>query len=471
MPFDTHPLDVLVVLAFLAACLVIGIVIAIRMRGRPFDEFATDKGQLGLFHTTATVISTIAGFAIVFAHSIYGFQYGVSVFWAPPAVFIAFTLFGCFAPRLWREANQHNYTTYADMLLQRYDRKTQIIGSLLTLANFLSLTAINIFGIGLILSSLLGWTFAMAVVFAAGIVIIYTLLGGFRAVVWTDALQLFVTAIGLAILLPFAHRAVNAVGGMRSSLPQEYFALGHWGIDKIVGTYIVIIPVFFSSQDIWQRVFAAKDPKTAQRAVWIGGVIVAVAAACAVYLGMIARVLVPDSEPQLALPDLVRAVAKPGLAGLMLAAYLASFCSSADSFLLVVSSAITQDFYRRRNITNISDRALRAAIRWTTVVCGVLCIAIILVFPDIVGVLFTVLTWLMILVPATLAGFFWQRASSTAAFYSILFGFLTAVVYSFTTGDAETAGVVAIGPTLLILIIGSYWRPRTDTEARDQQSC
>lgn len=444
---EAHGIDIAIVVVFFVTCLIFGIVLARRQKG--FATFVLAERRLGFLHAFGTIVSTIAGFSIVFAHAIYGYMYGISVMWSPPAVLVAFLLFAVFVPRLKEAADRNGYETYADMLLRRYDRKTQILGSILTVLNFLALAAINVYGIGLILSTLLGWSFQLSVLFGAGIVVTYVILGGFWAVVWTDLLQMFVTIAGLLVLLPITYAAVSKVGGLRLSLPEEYFAAGTWGLDKIIGVYVVVIPVLFSSQDIWQRVFAAKDVRTARNAVIAGGILISVGAAVAVYLGMCSRALMPDIDSEYALPRLITQVLPAGAVGLLMVGYLAAFTSSADSFLLVISSAVSKDLLR-------SDKQQEKAVavtRVVTLLCGVVVIGIIMAVPDIVKILFTVLTWLMILVPATLAGFFWKRATATAAFWSILAGWVIAILYAILTGDAETAGVVAAVPTVAILII------------------
>ena len=103
----------------------------------------------------------------------------------------------------------------------------------------------------------------------------------------------------------------------------------------------------------------------------------------------------------------------------------------------------------------LDEKKAVATIRIITLICGVVIMGIIMAAPDIVTILLTVLTWLMILVPATLAGFFWKRTTANAAFWSILIGWLIAIAYSVTTGDAETAGVVAVVPTVAVLVIVS----------------
>lgn len=449
--YEIRGIDFFIVLLFFLICLAIGIFLSKRQKG--YDAFILAERTLGFWHILGTIVSTIAGFSIVFVHIMLGYKYGISVMWSPPALLIAFLLFSMFVGKLKEASVSKNYETYADMLLERYDRKTQVIGSVLTIVNFLALAAINVYGIGLLLSILFNMSFQLSVLLGAGIVVTYVLLGGFLAVVWTDAFQMVVTFVGFAVLVPATYIAVSKAGGLRANLPIESFGLATWGIDKIIGTYVVVIPVFFSSQDIWQRVFAAKNTKTARNAIIAGGFLISIGAVIAVYLGMCCRALFPDIDPEYALPTLITKVLPSGAIGLLMVAYLAAFTSSADSFLLVISSAITQDFYRSRQNSVISEKKAITVIRIVTLICGVFVIAIIIAVPDVVKILFTVLTWLMILVPATLAGFFWKRTTANAAFWSILVGWIVAIAYAVVTGDAETAGVIAVIPTLVVLIL------------------
>jgi SSS family solute:Na+ symporter len=336
------------------------------------------------------------------------------------------------------------------MLLDRYDSRTEIAGSLITIANFLALIALNIYGLGVILSSIVGLSFTASAILGMGVVILYTILGGFRGIVMNDVLQTIAMNVGIYVMVPIAAAAVSAAGGFEAKLPSEHLDPASYGIDKIIGTYVVVLPVLFSSQDIWQRVFAARDLKTARRSVIASGIMLSMIATASVFLGLCARVILPSIEASQVLPELAKQLLGPGLTGVVVVAYIAAFAGSAGGFLLVISSAVTKDFYLNFMKRKLTDRQIVVASRWITLFCGLVPLGIIVLFPNVVAILFTVLTWFMILVPATLGGFFWPGATKEGAFWSIIVGWLVAVAYTAATGDAETAGVAAAVPTLIV---------------------
>ncbi len=459
-------IDILIILLYLCFCIVLGIYLV--RRQRTFETFILADRELGFIHTCGTFLSTLLGFSVLYATAILAFQFGISVLWGPVAYLCAFIVFYLFANRLKTISDNLQFYTYADMLGARFGRSTQFVGSLTMLIVFLCFVSINIFAIGTILSILTGLSILQATLLAGGIVIIYTMCGGFLAIVWTDVFQFLFIMLGLIVILPLAYLKVNAAGGLSTNLPPEFFNLSNWGIENIVGMFFVVVPVFLASQDVWQRVFAAKDLKTAKRSIISAGFIIFIFTVCAIFIGLYGKVLLPDVNPQLIVPALITKVLGPGLIGIVLVGFLSAFMSSADSFIMVVQSSFVQDFYRGYFNKDADDKQLLIVSRVATAVSGAIPIIICILVPDFVKILFNILTWILILIPATLAGFFWKKTNETAATASITVGWVVALIWALGPGDSVTAGAVAVLPTIAVLLLVSFFGKPPKQEVLEQ---
>ena len=311
-------------------------------------------------------------------------------------------------------------------------------------------------------------TFAMpkdaSIMVGAAIVLVYTMLGGFWAVSVTDTIQGFLMIIA-AIVLPVA--ALVAVGGM-VNLANGLADIGSGGSPLPPGPTFSLVAVFFvlgtfgigvgypGQPHVVNRFMALRDKRSLQQ-----GRIIAVLWAVVVYAGMLtlglcARVLYSDlGDSEQILFHSAQALLPPVVAGIMLAAVLSAIMSTADSQLLVASSAISYDW----NLTAHEAPSSLANSRITVVVVLVLATLLALVWrADIFSrVLFA---WAALgsafgpLLIIRLAGY---EVSAKGTIASMLTGFGLTVILSWLP---NTPGDVAerVLPFLLALGLATWFR-------------
>ncbi|MEO1691831.1 MAG: sodium/proline symporter, partial [Cyanobacteria bacterium J06631_6] len=203
------------------------------------------------------------------------------------------------------------------------------------------------------LNSLFGWNYAWGIIIGAIIVVIYCFSGGIRASIWTDSVQTIVMIGALLMLLVVTLFASGGVGDIFSNLgeidpnlvklfPSNLawgfmpFFLG-WlvaGFGAVGQPHIVVRAMAIDSADNMGK---ARDIRT------ICGFITAFTA---IFIGLAARVLLPDlNDPELALLDLSQSLLPGILVGVILAGLFAATISTADSQILSCSAALTQDLF------------------------------------------------------------------------------------------------------------------------------
>jgi len=200
-------------------------------------------------------------------------------------------------------------------------------------------------------------TFALSknasILIGAAIVLVYTMLGGFWAVSVTDTIQGFLMVVS-AILLPVA--ALGAVGGM-TGLSTGLAEIGSVGSPLPATSMYGPAALFFVLGTLGIGVGYPGQPHVVNRFMALGderslaqGRTIAIVWAVLVYAGMLtlglcARVLYSDlGDSEQVLFHSAQALLPPIVAGVMLAAVLSAIMSTADSQLLVASSAISYDW-------------------------------------------------------------------------------------------------------------------------------
>ncbi len=295
---------------------------------------------------------------------------GVSAYWIIPGCLLGF-LFNWFvlAARMREASGRTGALTLADFFAYHFKERRPILRILTVVVILVAMVlyvAAQMAAAGKAFSaSFARISFSQGVLIGAGIVLVYTVAGGFRAVCWTDFLQALLM-VGTLVVFPiyllaaeggfgFIHaQLTTADPSLLSFMPA---AAGPALIGFLFGSGALGINLGYPGQPhVLVRFMALSDPKSAR----IGGLISAVWATLvyfgAVTVGLMARAMTAAGEawgPQLANdPDTGLVIAAmnmlPGmLAGIVLAAVLAAICSTADSQLVVAASGAANDLYGR----------------------------------------------------------------------------------------------------------------------------
>lgn len=207
---------------------------------------------------------------------------------------------------------------------------------------------------------LLGWPLPVGAILAATVVVGYSLAGGIRASIWTDALQSLVMIGAMAILLvaavnhlggpSHAFELLQAVPGYADPLPPDLALPGLPGLLLFVAGWMVAGFAVIGQPHIMVRFMALNDGKrmVTVRAWYYSWFVLFYLAATAV--GLLARLILGAEmgDAELALPTMAKQLLAPPLVGLLLAGIFAATLSTADSLVLACSAAVTQDLPPRR---------------------------------------------------------------------------------------------------------------------------
>lgn len=338
-----------------------------------------------------------------------------------------------------------NAVTVNDFIKERYNSNLLvIITSISVTVFFIAAMSAQWIGASRLLQGAIGISYRSALAFFALTVILYTTIGGFRAVVLTDTLQGIVMTIGTIALFV---GTVIAGGGISNIMSKMYaispgmvtpFGVAEGFMTKawvtsfwiLVGFAIVGIP------SVSTRAMSYKDCKSLSRGIKYGTVIAIILLLGMHLVGAFGSTLVSGIESgDLVVPTLATTLFSPWLAGIILAGPLASVMSTVDSQLLVVVGAIVNDLYSNYinpKVRNDSKKLSRVSFI-SSIIIGAIIYLVSLNPPELMvwlnlyanaGIISTFL-WPIIL------GLYWKRANSKGAFASIIVGVGSYVTFSY----------------------------------------
>lgn len=330
-------------------------------------------------------------------------------------------------------ARKYQAITLIDFLRERYQSKTVVIVSAASIILFLfaSMAAQWIGGARLI-ESLTGLNYSTALFIFAGAVLIYVIIGGFRAVALTDAVQGSVMVIGTIILLVATVIAGGGISNIMNDLVVENPNLvSPYGADRsltplYVSTFWILIGIgVIGLPQIAVRAMSYKNSKGMHSAIIIGTIALATVMFGMHLIGVLARPVLPGIEiGDKVMPLLTLKVLPPYLAGIVLAAPMAAIMSTVNALLILVSSTVVKDIYLNYIKPTASDAQIKKASFYVTTIIGIAVVLVALRPPDLLvwlnlfafGGLESVFLWPVIF------GLYWKTGNKYGAISSMIIG-------------------------------------------------
>jgi SSS family solute:Na+ symporter len=334
-------------------------------------------------------------------------------------------------PRLKKLDMKEGLLTFPDFLSIKYNQKVGIVAAVISAIGYTGFTAGQILAGGKLAAgsifSDISWADPLyfSLITMAFIVVMYTVLGGLKAVIYTDTVQWIVLLSGLLFLgLPFAYHKLGGWETISQTLPDAHFSFLNVSWITIVNWSFSIIPIWFIAMTLYQRVYASPNVKQARRAFFIAGLFeYPLMAFSGVTLGMLARLAFPASDAETALPLLLNSVLPIGIAGFVLASYFSAVMSTADSCLIAASGNFVNDIVSKFNGRKISDRQIMKLSQLSTMAIGILAFLLATSFTSVLEVVLMSYSFMVsgLLIP-TLAAYFTKHTNSTAALLSMIGG-------------------------------------------------
>ena len=275
------------------------------------------------------------------------------------------------SPRLRVYTEKTNALTLSSFFAGRFRDPTgllRVASSIIILLFFTIYAASGLVAAGKLFDTMFRIDYRTAVLIGAAAILVYTLLGGYLAVCWTDLIQgmLMVFAIVVVPLVALRHAGSTTGFGAGWQAVLEAGAAKNLSLFPSAGnslTFLAIVSCavwglgYFGQPHILSRFMSIRDVKLFPRSITIAMIWVVISLLGAVAVAFVAMPLFPGldaGEAEKVFIKLILAFFPPWLGGILLAAIMAAVMSTIDSQLMVSASALTEDFYRRiirRNAT------------------------------------------------------------------------------------------------------------------------
>ncbi|RAV29540.1 sodium:solute symporter family protein [Sinomicrobium soli] len=380
-------LNYTVIILYFAVMILIGVRYSKRQRST--DDYFKGGGRipwwaagLSLFGTSLSAITFMAVPAKTYAEDwTYFFFQMTPLLTAPVIVF----LFIPFYRRL-------NITTAYEYLEKRFNLATRLMGSLSFILLQLGRVGIVLLLPALAINLVTGINIELCILSMGTVSVIYTMMGGIEAVIWTDVLQVVVLLGGAILSIVVIALQLDLGMAQEIEIAREYDKLRilDWALDFREPTiWVVVLGGIFSNliasgtdQTMVQRYLTTSGEKEASQSAWTFALMAIPATLVFFSIGTLLFLFYRENpgDMNISLPNndaifpwYIVTQLPAGISGLLIAGVLSAAMSSLSSSMNSVSTAFITDFYFRMKKRN-TGRTLSAA-RWATLVFGILGIA------------------------------------------------------------------------------------------------
>ncbi|MEZ5103837.1 MAG: sodium:solute symporter family protein [Draconibacterium sp.] len=423
-------IDYSIFIAYLA--IMLGIGIYFMFKNNSVDDYFVGGRKMNAFHIGLSVVATDVGGGFSIGLGGLGFVMGLSGTWLLFTGLIGAWLSAVLLiPKVSKLAAVHHFLSFPQFLKQLYNWKVALTAGFISAIGYLGFTSSQILaGAKLASATFPNISLQTALVLMGIIAVIYTSAGGIKAVIYTDTFQWILLMSSLVFVgIPICYSGIGGYETIKATLPGSFFSLSNVSWQQIVNWFITIIPIWFIGMTLYQRIYAAGDKKTAQKAWFIAGLFeYPIMAFTGVILGVFAKVAFENGiigsnmngimDPEMGLPVLLRTILPVGLTGIVLSAYFSAIMSTADSCLMAASGNVITDLLNKHNSSTIM---LLSQI--TTLIIGASAIFIAWKVPNVLELMLHSYSFMVsgLFIPV-LAGIFSKRRSSTGALWSMITG-------------------------------------------------
>lgn len=471
-----HFIDLGIFLVYMLAMLGVGFYFL--KKNKNTDDYYVGGRQMSSWHIGLSVVATDVGGGFSIGLGGLGFVMGLSGSWMLFTGLIGAWLAAVFLiPKISRLSRRHRWLTFPQIFEHFYNGRVALLAGIISAIGYMGFTASQILaGAKLAAASFEGLGLHTALLVMGIIAIVYTVMGGMKAVIYTDTIQWIILMGGLIFIgIPLGYQAIGGWKQIEATLAPEMLSLQNLRWQTFVNWAVTIIPIWFVGMTLYQRIYATRSTREARKAWFIAGLFeYPIMAFMGVLLGLFSRVgyeqglfaslgidATTPIDPEMGLPMLLRQVLPIGLMGLMLSAYFSAIMSTADSCLMASSGNVLTDIIGRFHTFN--QQALLRISQLLTLLIGSIALWLAFSMQEVLDMMLYSYSFMVsgLFIPV-LGALFREKTSSIAAFWSMLSGgSITLGLILLDTGLPYELDPIIFGmlASLLIFILFSWWFP------------
>lgn len=456
--------DILIIIIYFGVIVYIGFRSAVKTRTDSEDYLLAGR-SLTLPIFVMTLVSTWYGGVLGVGE--FSYRYGISSWVMQGVPYYIFA--AIFAALLAKKIRSTHLYSIPDKLELSYDKKTAIVGSILTF--ILTTPAPYILMISVFIQMLFGLNLITSLIITAVVALSYLYWGGFRADIQTDIIEFFMMFLGFAIILPYSYHQFGGFQFLNSSLPATHLTW-HGGnpvqylfVWFFIALWTLIDPAFH------QRCYAAKDGKVAQRGIFISIIFWLIFDFLTTATGLYARAALPDlQDPMMSYPMLAEKILPPVAKGLFYTGILATIMSTLNTLAFLSAQTLGRDIiiriklFKKRTLTNCKQDGINETlwIQMGLIITIIISVGLAIIIPSVVKIWYTIGTLVVpgLLIPVVASYFKNLHIPARYAFFAMIFSWSVSFLW-FLTGYVHVQGekylldIEPMYPGLIVSLI--FW--------------
>ncbi len=466
---------VVVLVTYFLIVLTIGFLARTRWKSSPETYFLADR-KLGTWVLLATMVATNFSAFTVFGTSGAGYRDGYAFF---PIMgfgtgFMALT-FWVLGRRIWKIGLEHGVVTPPEMIRAIYGSPfLSFLFAVVMIIFTVPYLALQPMAAGYALEELVGLPYFKGCLLVTGIIVLYTLRGGLRAVAWTDLFQgvLMVVLLAVSLVLIASYHGGFGIANQKvmASTPELFSRPGALGKYTVSIWFSYMMLWFFCDPmfpQLFQRFFSAKSDKTISRMMLFYPLICTLVFFMPIAIGVLGHLSIPDlagKEADRILPMVITLVSGNIMSALVIACGLAALMSTMDSQLLTLSSIFTKDI-----LDLTGGRRLQGPMTGRIFVVFLSIAGLVLAYrppSTILQIATQTFTGLAVLFPTVIFGLYLKKVKPLSAILSIFFGETMVALHYFklipTGGFLPVVSVMAVTFSIYIFVhVVLMWREKS----------
>ena len=446
---DTSGIIGAVFIVYAGIMLWIGYIVS-RSTHSPTDFFLANRSLKAWVTAVSSTASSESAWAVLGTVGL-AYKDGLSALWFFPGCLLGYGLNWFFvAERLRKYSREKKIITIPDYLETHFTDNThliRIISVIIIFACMMAYIAAQFLAIGKTFDAIFDIPHLVSIPIGGTIIIIYTMMGGFRAVAWTDFIQGLIMVVGLVVL---SLAAVIELGGfsviaqkVNEAAPTALTLMGGKTIPVFLGSMVGLLGIglgYPGQPHVITRYMAAKDSKTIKKGMWIAFGWGTLMYSSAILLGICGQVLFPGlADAEHLFPIAAENLLPVFFTAIVLTGVLAAIMSTVSSQIIVAASAIAHDIYSKVIHVSLTSSQIIKISRLTIFAIGLGAMLVALMDTRVIF-WFVLFAWSGLgasFGPVILFTLYSKKVTRNGAIGGILTGFFTTIVWK-TAGLSDT---------------------------------
>ena len=432
------------------------------------EDFVLAGRRLPLMLASTAVFATWFGSETVMGASSEFVQHGLlGVIEDPFGASLCLLLVGIFFAR---PIYRMNILTFGDFYRIKFDQKVELLAGIFMVVSYFGWIAAQLVAMGIIMNVVLGIPLEAGILTSAGIVLLYTYIGGMWSISITDFMQTIIIIAGLLFLLIEISGKAGGLAQVIAQAPADFFRFTPdpepFAFVEYLAAWITIGLGSIPQQDVFQRVMSARSENVAVRASYVGSLMYLTIAFIPLLIGLSAKVVYPElmaGDPQMVLPQAVLLHSSVLIQVMFFGALLSAIMSTSSGAILAPATILAENVIRPY-LPKLSDKQFLRLLRGSVVAISLVSTVLASMRSNIYELVgeSSALSLVSLFVPMV-AGLYWKKATPRGALLAMLLGMGAWLVSEFAGLEVPSLvpGVIA---SAVGMVVGSLWKSNQKIE-------